>query len=60
MKEVAVARGISAYLLDGPDEIETAWLEGKTKIGVSAGASAPEILVRQVVDRIVGLPGADV
>ena len=60
LKEVAVARGISAYLLDGPDEIEPAWLEGKTKIGVSAGASAPEILVRQVVDRIVGLTGAEV
>lgn len=58
LKEVAVARGISAYLLDGPNEIEPAWLEGKTKIGVSAGASAPEILVRQVVDRIVGLTGA--
>jgi 4-hydroxy-3-methylbut-2-enyl diphosphate reductase len=60
LKEVAVARGISAYLLDGPDEIEPAWLEGKTKIGVSAGASAPEILVRQVVDRIVGLTNAEV
>jgi 4-hydroxy-3-methylbut-2-enyl diphosphate reductase len=60
LKEVAVARGIAAYLLDGPDEIEPAWLEGKTKIGVSAGASAPEILVRQVVDRIVGLTGAEV
>ena len=60
LKEVAVARGISAYLLDGPDEIEPAWLAGKTKIGVSAGASAPEILVRQVVDRIVGLTNAEV
>jgi 4-hydroxy-3-methylbut-2-enyl diphosphate reductase len=60
LKEVAVARGISAYLLDGPDEIMPAWLEGKTKIGISAGASAPEILVRQVVDRIVGLTGAEV
>ena len=60
LKEVAVARGISAYLLDGPAEIMPAWLEGKTKIGISAGASAPEILVRQVVDRIVGLTGAEV
>ena len=60
LKEVAGARGISAYLLDGPDEIMPAWLEGKTKIGISAGASAPEILVRQVVDRIVGLTGAEV
>ncbi len=60
LKEVAVARGISAYLLDGPDEIEPSWLAGKSKIGVSAGASAPEILVSQVVDRIVGLTNAEV
>lgn len=60
LKEVALARGIAAYLLDGPEEIEPAWLAGKTRIGVSAGASAPEILVRQVVDRIVGLTNAQV
>lgn len=60
LKEVALARGIAAYLLDGPEEIEAAWLVGKTRIGVTAGASAPEILVRQVVDRIVGLTNAQV
>jgi len=60
LKEVALARGIAAYLLDGPEEIEAAWLEGKTRIGVTAGASAPEILVRQVVDRIVSLTHAQV
>ncbi len=58
LKEVALARGIDAYLLDGPEEIQADWLAGKTRIGVTAGASAPEILVRQVVDRIVGLTNA--
>ena len=58
LKEVALARGIDAYLLDGPEEIQANWLAGKTRIGVTAGASAPEILVRQVVDRIVGLTNA--
>ena len=52
LKEVALARGVDAYLIDGADEIETSWLTGKRKVGVTAGASAPEILVQEVVDRI--------
>ena len=60
LKEVAVARGIAGYLIDGPDEIDPAWLLGKQRIGVSAGASAPEILVKKVVDRIGLLTGAAV
>jgi len=60
LKEVAVARGIDGYLVDGPEEIEPAWLAGKQKIGVTAGASAPEILVQRVVDRISALTGAEV
>ena len=60
LKEVAVARGIDGYLIDGPDEIDPAWLQGKQRIGVTAGASAPEILVRRVVDRIRELTGAEV
>ncbi|MGB7503471.1 MAG: 4-hydroxy-3-methylbut-2-enyl diphosphate reductase [Azonexus sp.] len=60
LKEVAVARGIDGYLIDGPEEINTAWLQGKQRIGVTAGASAPEILVLRVVDRIRQLTGADV
>ena len=52
LKEVAIARGVAGYLIDGPDEIEAGWLEGKQRIGVTAGASAPEILVQRVVDRI--------
>jgi 4-hydroxy-3-methylbut-2-enyl diphosphate reductase len=60
LKEVAVARGVAGYLIDGPDEIEASWLQGKQRIGVTAGASAPEILVRRVVDRISQLTGAEV
>jgi 4-hydroxy-3-methylbut-2-enyl diphosphate reductase len=52
LKEVAIARGVEGILIDGPDEIDEAWFAGKSRIGVTAGASAPEILVRQVVDRI--------
>lgn len=60
LKEVASARGISAYLIDAADEIDADWLVGKQRAGITAGASAPEILVRQVVDRIVALTGATV
>jgi 4-hydroxy-3-methylbut-2-enyl diphosphate reductase len=60
LKEVAVARGVDGYLIDGPDEIESAWLKGKRRIGITAGASAPEILVQRVVDRIQALSGATV
>mgnify|MGYP003510376725 CR=1 FL=1 len=55
-----VARGIAGYLIDGPEEIDPAWLQGKQRIGVTAGASAPEILVKRVVDRIRELTGAEV
>jgi 4-hydroxy-3-methylbut-2-enyl diphosphate reductase len=60
LKEVAVARGIDGYLVDGPEEIEPEWLAGKQRIGVTAGASAPEILVQRVVDRVSALTGAEV
>ena len=60
LREVAVARGIDACLIDGPEEIDPAWLAGKHNIGVTAGASAPEILVRRVVARIRELTGAEI
>jgi 4-hydroxy-3-methylbut-2-enyl diphosphate reductase len=60
LKEVAAGRGIAAYLIDGAAEIDPVWLAGKRCIGVSAGASAPEILVCQVVDRLRELSGAEV
>ena len=60
LKEVAAGRGIDAYLIDSAAEIHEAWLVGKQRIGVTAGASAPEILVQQVVDRLGELTGAAV
>jgi 4-hydroxy-3-methylbut-2-en-1-yl diphosphate reductase len=60
LKEVAVARGVDAYLVDGADEINPVWLEGKRKVGVTAGASAPEVLVRRVVEHLQSLVGAEV
>jgi len=60
LREVAVSLGVDAYLVDGPDEIDITYLSGKVCIGVTAGASAPEILVQRVVERIRNLVGADV
>ncbi|GMQ83509.1 MAG: 4-hydroxy-3-methylbut-2-enyl diphosphate reductase [Gammaproteobacteria bacterium] len=52
LRELAEQQGVSSYLLDGPDQIQKSWLEGKQLIGVTAGASAPEVLVQQVIDRL--------
>ena len=60
LKEVAIARGVDGHLIDGPEEIDPEWLAGRQKIGVTAGASAPEILVRRVVDRISRITGVEV
>jgi 4-hydroxy-3-methylbut-2-enyl diphosphate reductase len=50
LRELAERMGAEAHLLDGAADIDPAWLEGKSRIGVTAGASAPEILVREVID----------
>ena len=60
LREVALTRGIDAYLVDGSDEIDAAWVHGKSRIGVTAGASAPEVLVAQVISRVQQLTGANV
>jgi 4-hydroxy-3-methylbut-2-enyl diphosphate reductase len=52
LREVAEHRGVTAYLIDGADEIDPAWLTGVENVGVTAGASAPEVLVREVVARL--------
>ncbi len=49
LRELAERMGADAYLLDGAEDIKAEWLRGKTNIGVTAGASAPEVLVQQVV-----------
>ena len=52
LKEVAERFGTPAYLIDNAEEIQQQWLEGKQRIGITAGASAPEVLVAQVVERL--------
>jgi len=49
LREVASARGLPAYLIDHADEADSAWLEGAERIGVTAGASAPEYLVEELI-----------
>jgi len=58
LRELAERCGAQAYLIDDADQIKDSWLEGKPAIGVTAGASAPEILVQNVVNRLKEL-GAD-
>ncbi|MCX7148369.1 MAG: 4-hydroxy-3-methylbut-2-enyl diphosphate reductase [Rhodocyclales bacterium] len=52
LREVAAIGGIPAYLVDGADQIDARWLAGSARVGVTAGASAPEVLVSGVVDRL--------
>jgi 4-hydroxy-3-methylbut-2-enyl diphosphate reductase len=52
LREVAAHRGIPAYMIDRAEELDPEWVEGKRHIGVTAGASAPEILVQQVIERL--------
>ena len=60
LREVAELRGVPAYLVDNADGIDPAWLEGKRRIGVTAGASAPEVLVTEVIERLKALSAASV
>ncbi len=59
LRELAERMGAEAYLLDGAEDIDPQWLNGKTRIGVTAGASAPEVLVQEVIDGLCAL-GAQV
>jgi 4-hydroxy-3-methylbut-2-enyl diphosphate reductase len=52
LRELAEKQGVPAHLIDGAQDIDRAWLDGKRNIGVTAGASAPESLVRGVIDRL--------
>jgi len=52
LREIAEKSGIPGHLVDGPEDLRREWFEGKRSIGVTAGASAPEVLVERVVGRI--------
>ena len=60
LREVAAHRGIPAYMIDRAEELQGAWVGPATRVGVTAGASAPEVLVRQVIDRLRALGAARV
>jgi 4-hydroxy-3-methylbut-2-enyl diphosphate reductase len=57
LREKASCEGVNAYLIDSEQDIESKWLENVTKVGVTAGASAPEILVKAVIDKLQKLGG---
>lgn len=52
LRELAEQQGVPAYLIDGAEHIRDEWLEGRPRVGVTAGASAPEVLVKQVIDAL--------
>ncbi|MEO7338118.1 MAG: 4-hydroxy-3-methylbut-2-enyl diphosphate reductase, partial [Caldimonas sp.] len=54
-RELAQRLGTPAYMVDAPDDLQPAWFEGKRRVGLTAGASAPEILVQQVIERLRAL-----
>ena len=52
LRELAERQGVEAHLIDGADEIDPAWIAGRNHIGITAGASAPDVLVRGVIARL--------
>ena len=52
LRELAERQGVEAYLIDGAPEIDPSWISGRKRIGITAGASAPEVLVRGVIERL--------
>jgi 4-hydroxy-3-methylbut-2-enyl diphosphate reductase len=60
LREVAANRGVPAYMVDRADELKAEWLANANRVGVTAGASAPEVLVREVVAKLRALGAASV
>ncbi len=60
LRELAEKNDTTAYLIDNSDGIDASWLTGVNAVGVTAGASAPEILVNQVIEKLVDLTGGEV
>jgi 4-hydroxy-3-methylbut-2-enyl diphosphate reductase len=55
LREVAEQRGVPAYMIDSADELDPAWIADRPRVGVTAGASAPEVLVEEVIARLKSL-----
>ena len=60
LREVAEQRDVPAYMIDNADELNPAWIAGRARVGVTAGASAPEVLVEEVIARLRSLGAASV
>jgi 4-hydroxy-3-methylbut-2-enyl diphosphate reductase len=60
LREVAVNQGITSYMVDNASQLDPNWVIGKHNIGVTAGASAPEVLVQEVINRLKQLGAANV
>ncbi|PIT78811.1 4-hydroxy-3-methylbut-2-enyl diphosphate reductase [Limnohabitans sp. B9-3] len=60
LRDVAQRYGAQSYMIDSAEELQTAWFEGKTRVGLTAGASAPDILVQQVITRLRALGAVSV
>jgi 4-hydroxy-3-methylbut-2-enyl diphosphate reductase len=52
LREVAASKGVPSYLINGPEEIEPSWLDGVSKVGITSGASTPEVLVESVISAL--------
>ena len=55
LRELAEHCGCSAYLIDGPEDIQPQWIENTRSVGITAGASAPDVLVQDVIGKLVEL-----
>jgi 4-hydroxy-3-methylbut-2-enyl diphosphate reductase len=58
--ETATVRGVAGYLIDGPEELDPAWIDGVTRVGVTGGASTPDLIVQRVIERLRELGPAEV
>jgi 4-hydroxy-3-methylbut-2-en-1-yl diphosphate reductase len=60
LREVAQNQGVESYMVDNASFLDASWVIGKKRIGVSAGASAPEVLVKEVIEKLTLLTKAEV
>ncbi|MET1116209.1 MAG: 4-hydroxy-3-methylbut-2-enyl diphosphate reductase [Comamonas sp.] len=60
LRELAARLGTPAYMVDNAGELQSEWFDGVSRVGLTAGASAPEVLVREVIDRIKALGATSV
>jgi 4-hydroxy-3-methylbut-2-enyl diphosphate reductase len=60
LRELAQRLGTESYMVDSAEELKPEWFEGKTRVGLTAGASAPEVLVREVIERVRALGAVSV